>query len=559
MDHADDPGFGRQTILAHVDEAGHGYAIDLAENGVLELTIRGATQAAGVRTPVPLQSARWAFVAAILDPDRGEVRLLQRPEPTWPVEASAASVAAALPSGLQPAPAEGRPLTMASRNGREAFYNGRIDRPRIFASALGEQELEALRSGAAPATVGPVIADWDFSVDISSERIHDSGPLALHGRTHNLPTRAMTDHTWRGQALEWTRDPTCYGAIHFHDDDLADAGWEADFEVTLPADIASGIYAVRLTAADDSYVDRLPLIVRPPAGRATSPLLYLQSTNTHLAYANWHPRLSEEDALKWSYSWPYGLTAEKAYGERTGLLSMYDRHSDGSGVCHVSRLQPIMNFRPTMNDQMSADTLGWAHGLKADLHVAGWLTSRGLGYDVVGDEDLDGEGVALLARYRAVMTGTHPEYWTERMLDAAEAYLARGGRFVYLGGNGFYWVTSYVDGRPQVIEVRRSGGTQAWTANVGEYHHASTGELGGVWRQRGRAPSGWWALGSRPRGWAAASRIDRPTPEPTRAPPGSSTGSATTRQSAPTRWSWTARPASRSTARTTTWARPTTP
>src|SRR5689334_2052993 len=81
------------------------------------------------------------------------------------------------------------------------------------------------------------------------------------------------------------------------------------------------------------------------------------------------------------------------------------------------------------------------------------------------------------------------------MLDAAAEYLAGGGRFIYLGGNGMYWVTSYVPGHPGVIEVRRSGGTQAWTANVGEEHHASTGELGGVWRQRGRAPQRLFGVG----------------------------------------------------------------
>lgn len=498
------PGRGRQAILAHVDGEGRGYALELTDEGALELSISGASGAAAARTSAPLQASRWYFVAASVDPDRGEIRLTQQPEPTWPVEPTAASVTAPLPAGFRPAPAEGQPLTMASRGGSGSFFNGRIDRPRIFAAALDDARLGALRAGADAASIGPVIAAWDFSVDIPTERIHDSGPSSLHGRTHHLPARAMPDHTWHGQVLDWTRDPSCYGAIHFHDDDLADAGWAADFTVTLPVTLPSGMYAVRLTAGDGSYVDRLPLVVRAPSGRATNRLLYLQSTNTHLAYANAHARANEEDAHKWSYAWPYELTPEKAYGERTGLLSMYDRHSDGSGVCHVSLHQPIMNMRPTMNDAMSLDGIGWAHGVKADLHVAGWLTSRGIGYDVAGDEDLDREGLELLARYRAVITGTHPEYWTGRMLDAAEAYLAAGGRFVYLGGNGMYWVTTYVPGRPGVIEVRRSGGTQAWTADVGEYHHSSTGELGGVWRQRGRAPQRLVGIGFTSQGMGTA-------------------------------------------------------
>src|SRR4029079_11815587 len=95
----------------------------------------------------------------------------------------------------------------------------------------------------------PVIAAWDFTRDIGTDRVHDSGPHGFHGRTHQQPARAMTDHTWRGDALDWTRDPGSHGAIHFHDDDLVDAGWEPDFDLDLPGDLARGIYAVRTYGA----------------------------------------------------------------------------------------------------------------------------------------------------------------------------------------------------------------------------------------------------------------------------------------------------------------------
>ena len=54
-------------------------------------------------------------------------------------------------------------------------------------------------------------------------------------------------------------------------------------------------------------------------------------------------------------------------------------------------------------------------------------------------EDLHVEGVGLLDSYRAVLTGTHPEYYTTPMWDGLRAYLARRGRLIYLGGNGFIW------------------------------------------------------------------------------------------------------------------------
>ena len=40
----------------------------------------------------------------------------------------------------------------------------------------------------------------------------------------------------------WRHAPREYAAIHFHDDDLHDAGWATDFDFTVPADLPSGAY-----------------------------------------------------------------------------------------------------------------------------------------------------------------------------------------------------------------------------------------------------------------------------------------------------------------------------
>ena len=58
---------------------------------------------------------------------------------------------------------------------------------------------------------------------------------------------------------------------------------------------------------------------------------------------------------------------------------------------------------------------------------------------------MDAEGAELLARYVTVLTGSHPEYHTPRTLDAHAGYLARGGRLVYLGGNGLNCDVEFLD------------------------------------------------------------------------------------------------------------------
>ena len=65
---------------------------------------------------------------------------------------------------------------------------------------------------------------------------------------------------------------------------------------------------------------------------------------------------------------------------------------------------------------------------------------------------------ALLAGYKCVLTGSHPEYHTPQTLDALGAYIGQGGRLCYLGGNGFYWRIAVSDAIPDVLEVRRAEG-----------------------------------------------------------------------------------------------------
>ena len=61
------------------------------------------------------------------------------------------------------------------------------------------------------------------------------------------------------------------------------------------------------------------------------------------------------------------------------------------------------------------------------------------------------------------MTGTHPEYHSTAMWDAMKAWIDRGGRLMYMGGNGWYWRVAFHDELPGVIEVRRAeDGIRTW-------------------------------------------------------------------------------------------------
>src|SRR5262249_10559827 len=129
-----------------------------------------------------------------------------------------------------------------------------------------------------------LVAGWDFSQSIGSIEIVDVGPHRLGGRLVNLPPRALTGARRSGREVCWPHAPREYAAIHFHEDDLHDVGWETDFEFTVPADLQSGTYVMRLAA--EGHADELPFYVRPLRGHPRADVLVVASTYTYQAYAN---------------------------------------------------------------------------------------------------------------------------------------------------------------------------------------------------------------------------------------------------------------------------------
>lgn len=376
------------------------------------------------------------------------------------------------------------------------FYNGKLDMPCVFDRPVDSTVTEALTAGVAPTKLPGLVAAWDFSRDIGSRRVTDISRNALHGRTMQMPARAMTGHNWDGSETAWRHAPHQYGAIHFHEDDLDDAGWDVSLAWAVPTDLPSGIYAIHLESDDGE--DYVPFYVRPRRGTAGARILFLAPVFSYLAYANEQMLGSPasrdvfrrmNDGVLGHLSADYPAQPQDKYIVDNGLRSIYDTHVDGSGVCYSSRLRPIVNMRPKYH--MPALDLGEGspHQFNADLHLVDWLHECGYDYDVATDEDLHHEGEALLKRYDVVLTGTHHEYWSGAMLDALEHYLDAGGRLMYLAGNGFYWVTELDSELGHTVEVRRAGpATRTWDAAPGEACLSTTGTLGGLWRHAGRAP-----------------------------------------------------------------------
>ncbi len=494
----------RQCLIGRWDnDKNYGFCLGINQSGRLEFWIGQGDEVDYLEAEVPLQAQMWYFVAATVDAKNGRATLYQE------------GVGNRYNSLLgKVAPLDYRshvsevfrfrqkhlpetPFLMAgSRDWHEKrghfvsqLFCGKIDRPGLFDRVLQREELDRIKSGQVPPSDG-MVAYWD-TTDGYTDRgigdvVTDVGPFHLHARGYNRPVRGQTGWNWGGRNDCFRLAPQEYGGVEFHADAMIDCNWKVTKSLTLPETLRSGAYAMRLRAGTGKGLgeEYIVFFVRPKT--PTGPIAFLAPTASYLAYANEH--LSFDAQINERITGMTPVLAEidfEMYQSPELGHSTHDSWADGNGVCYSSYRRPILNMRPKY--RMSSMGVPWQ--FPADLSIIAWLEHQNYDYDVLTDEDLDREGVAALAPYKCVITGTHPEYYSEPMLDATEDYIASGGRYVYLGANGFDCNVAFRDDEPWVMECRRFGPAwKAWDARPGEYYMATTGQKGAAWRALGRPP-----------------------------------------------------------------------
>ena len=461
-----------------------GSGLLLNEQGALALVLGGEAFA----TEVPLVAFQWYLIAGTYASTAGRALLLQRPIPEYPIRAESAvtELTSAAAPGWVPGDiliGAGALAAAPDRSEVTDHFNGKISDPQIYAEELNVPAIEAAAAGSAR-DEAHLVARWDFGADPASGHIHDSGPHGLNGETVNAPLRAVTSWNFTGREVNFADNPSEYGAIFFHEDDLDDAGWEPAFQFTVPPDLPSAVYAARVTSEATGATDYIPFFVTRPVAEPAARIALLAPTYSYMAYGNEHYTFSNP-ASPVEHDVRAYLQPADHFALEQRLLSLYDFHPDGLGNAQASRLRPLVNMRP---GYVMPLILG-PHQLNADLYMVDWMHEKRFQFDVITDEDVHRHGQPRLADYRVIVTGSHPEYWTWQMIEALQGYLADGGRVMYLGGNGMYWVVAVNPAQPHRIELRRGhSGTGPWRSAPGEEYCAATGERGGLWRNRGRPP-----------------------------------------------------------------------
>ncbi|MAH83792.1 MAG: hypothetical protein CBB68_05450 [Rhodospirillaceae bacterium TMED8] len=466
------PEKGLQGVISCFDaETKSGFSVGIGPDGA-----HASCDNVRVTTEIKLEKRAWYEIIAFFDTVSGIIRISQKRllsvgNPAA-MNDSDGSAEAKLPKNkiLN----SGKPILVAAieEGSSDTLFNGKIEAPMIFSG-----------NGVTGST--SLLCSWDFSKNMTGFTVPGFGSLAGMGELIGSPTRGVIGANWNGQEMRWGHAPEQYGAIYFHDDDIADAGWKTDFSFKVPLGLRSGVYAIKLT--QDKNWDMFPIFICPPLEEQTADFCVVMSTFTYVIYANqarddfgehWRAR-----ARNWG-AFPHNPNDYPEFG-----LSTYNDHTDGSGISQTTWHRPILNMRVgyhVFGDDRSQS--GLRH-FPADTHFLAWLEAKNISYDIVTDWEVHHEGAALLSRYKAVATGTHPEYHSEESLNAYFNYRDNGGKLIYLGGNGFYWRVALHKEMDGLIEIRRAeGGLRAWASEPGEYYNSFDGEYGGTWRRNARPP-----------------------------------------------------------------------
>ncbi|MBI1774661.1 MAG: carboxypeptidase regulatory-like domain-containing protein [Proteobacteria bacterium] len=84
------------------------------------------------------------------------------------------------------------------------------------------------------------------------------------------------------------------------------------------------------------------------------------------------------------------------------------------------------------------------HLAPAEWRLLGWMEREGFDYDLWAETQFH-HGIVDLDRYRVLVLSTHPEYWSREMYWRVKRWVfERGGRLLYLGGNGLNCEAEFV-------------------------------------------------------------------------------------------------------------------
>ncbi len=178
------------------------------------------------------------------------------------------------------------------------------------------------------------------------------------------------------------------------------ANWQPSYTLQTGGDWPSGIYLVKLVAADGS-AGYLTFVLRDDV--ATAPILYVVAVTTYQAYNNW------------------------------GGKSLYAFNSSGPPAVKASFDRPY------------ADWSGAGPLFDGDFSFVRFLERNGYDLTYATSVDLHAEPDLLRGR-KVYISPWHDEYWSSEMRAHAATARDAGTSLAFFGANAIYWQIRFEDG-----------------------------------------------------------------------------------------------------------------
>ncbi|MFO0917771.1 MAG: DUF6605 domain-containing protein [Planctomycetaceae bacterium] len=206
----------------------------------------------------------------------------------------------------------------------------------------------------------------------------------------------------------------------------------------------SGLYYLHAKGEKSGEFFSFPWVVAPK--QPTAKIAVLASTNTWLAYNNFGGRSNYINADQ--------LPPEPVVNARQDLIRYTKAGSFNVWGFPDEAYLPLSFERPEPgnvvreNEEVTDPIAGRLPcGMApAEWRLLGWLEREGFDYDYYSEGQLHAGEIELDA-YEILMLSVHPEYWSREMSQRVKAWVHdRGGKLMYLGGNGLNCEVEFLDG-----------------------------------------------------------------------------------------------------------------
>jgi hypothetical protein len=245
----------------------------------------------------------------------------------------------------------------------------------------------------------------------------------------------------------------------------------------------SGLYYFHAKSESGRFFS-FPWIVAP--ARPLAPIAVLASNITWNAYNNFGGRSN--------YIHPEALPSAPTVNARQELR----RYTDTEYLNYVTQDYAPLSFdRPEPINAIPEDAeiagpiegRAACHLAPAEWRLLGWMERQGFAYDLYAETQFHFDELKL-DDYKILMVSTHPEYWSSDMYYRLKAWVfERGGRLVYLGGNGLNCDVEFLDGQTCIYrnedDRQLRDKSRGFESRFHQRHESEASLLGVVYDDRG--------------------------------------------------------------------------